>query len=154
MSSPVSVMESSPSLDFPWRKRATRRALFGRADILEAIASRELPISLRRQVRIGIATGIVVEGRAQLGRRHDQSHVAATDDRGAWIVDHPRANAPVWLPGAFVYQDLGVKELKGVCGLPRIFSTRACSGAAKTRPLQEMVACHPGDAAHLPKTSA
>ena len=98
------------------------RAIRAGLDILETISSLQLPISLRLQVRIGIATGIVVVSRGERNAVGDTINLAARlqtiAEPDSLIISEPTRRLA---GGEFVYQDLGVKELKGVSGLPRVY---------------------------------
>ena len=77
-SSLVSATGSSPFLVFRWRmKGEAARAIRAGLDILEAMASLQLPISVRLQVRIGIATGIVVVSRGERNAVGDTMNLAS-----------------------------------------------------------------------------
>ena len=106
------------------------RAIRAGLDILEAMASLRLPMSLRLQVRIGIATGIVVVSRGERNAVGDTMNLASRlqtiAEPGSLIVSERTRRLA---RGEFVYQDLGPKELKGVSGLPRVYRVVGVSEA-------------------------
>lgn len=125
------------------------RAIRAGLDILETISSLQLPISLRLQVRIGIATGIVVVSRGERNAVGDTMNLASRlqtiAEPDSLIISEPTRRLA---GGEFVYQDLGVKELKGVSGLPRVYRVVGVSEAesrfeaATQRGLTMMVGRH------------
>ena len=106
------------------------RAIRAGLDILEAIASLQLPISLRLQVRIGIATGIVVVSSGERNAVGDTINLASRlqtiAEPGSLIISERTRRLA---GGEFVYQDLGVEEMEGVSGLPRVYRVVGVSEA-------------------------
>jgi class 3 adenylate cyclase len=122
------------------------RAIRAGLDILEAMASLQLPIPLKLQVRIGIATGVVVVSAAERNAVGDTMNLASRiqtiAEPGSLIISERTRRLA---GGEFTYQDLGVKELRGVSGLPRIYRVAGVSQvesrfeAATQHALTEMV---------------
>jgi class 3 adenylate cyclase/tetratricopeptide (TPR) repeat protein len=109
------------------------RAIRAGLDIIEAMTSLELPIPERLQVRIGIATGIVVVSTGERNAVGDTMNLASRLQTiakpGSLIVsDRTRRLAG----DEFVYEDFGAKDLKGVGGQPRVFRVVGV-GAAESR---------------------
>jgi len=106
------------------------RAIRAGLDILEAMAALQLPISGRLQVRIGIATGIVVVSTGERNAVGDTMNLASRlqtiAEPGSLIVSERTRRLA---GGEFLYADLGSKELKGVNGLPRVYRVLGVSAA-------------------------
>ena len=106
------------------------RAIRAGLDILEAITSLQLPVSLRLQVRVGIATGIVVVSRGERNAVGDTMNLASRlqtiAEPGSLIISERTRRLA---GGEFVYQDLELKEMKGVSGLPRVYRVVGVSEA-------------------------
>ena len=106
------------------------RAIRAGLDILEAMASLELPISLRLQVRIGIATEIVVVSKGERNAVGDTMNLASRlqtiAEPGSLIISERTRRLA---GGEFVYQDLGTKQLQGVGGLPKVYRVVGVSEA-------------------------
>ncbi len=106
------------------------RAIRAGLDILEAMGSLQIPISLRLQVRIGVATGIVVVSQGERNAVGDTMNLASQlqtiAEPGSLIVSERTRRLA---GGEFVFQDLGPKELKGVGGPPRVYRVVGVSEA-------------------------
>ena len=113
-------------------ERAVRAGLA----LLDAVAAMRLPVAVRPQVRIGIATGLVVVGEL-IGEGAAQERVAVGDTlnlaariQAATSPDtvavgdltHSLAGA------AFDYEDLGPHEFKGISGPTRLWRVTGESG--------------------------
>ena len=106
-------------------ERAVRAGLA----LVDAIAAMELPFAVRLQVRIGVATGLVVVGDL-IGEGSAQERVAVgeTLNLAARIQTAASPNSLVigeltrrLAGGAFDYEDLGPHELKGIGGATRLW---------------------------------
>lgn len=104
--------------------RAIRAAL----EIQEAIAHLDLPEKRRLQVRIGIASGIVVVSPAERNVVGEAMNLAArlqgAARPGGIVVSEPVHRLA---GGEFEYEDLGQLELKGLGGATRAFAIRGLS---------------------------
>jgi class 3 adenylate cyclase/predicted ATPase len=113
-------------------ERAVRAGLA----LLDAMAALQLPVPIRLQVRIGIATGLVVVGEL-IGEGAAQERVAvgdtlnlaariqaatSPDTVGVGELTHRLAGA------AFDYKDLGPHEFKGIPGSVRLWRVTGESG--------------------------
>src|SRR5271166_304227 len=106
------------------------RAIRAGLDIIEAMASLQLPISGRLQVRIGVATGIVVVSTGERNAVGDTMNLASRlqtiAEPGSLIVSERSRRLA---GGEFFFEDLGFKELKGVSGPTRVFRVVGVSEA-------------------------
>ena len=107
------------------------RAIRAGLEILEAIASLEVPEVGRIRIRIGINSGIVVVGHAEGNVVGDAMNLAArlqgTARPGSLVVsERVRRLAG----GEFDYEDLGVLDLKGIAGPVRAAAVLGISKAA------------------------
>ena len=86
--------------------------------------------SLQLQVRVGIATGIVVVSRGERNAVGDTINLASRlqtiAEPGSLIISERTRRLA---GGEFVYQDLELKEMKGVSGLPRVYRVVGVSEA-------------------------
>ena len=107
-------------------ERAIRTAL----DIIEAMRRLHFPKAGRLQVRIGIASGVVVVAPGERNAVGEALNLSARlqtiAEPGSVVVsDSVRRLAA----GEFQYEDLGEKELKGVSGATRVFRVVGVSRA-------------------------
>ena len=114
-------------------ERAVRAGLA----LLDAMAMMQLPVPVRPQVRIGIATGLVVVGEL-IGDGAAQERVAVgeTLNLAARIQSAASPNSiaigelTIRLAGAaFEYEDLGPHEFKGISGAAKLWRVVGESGA-------------------------
>jgi hypothetical protein len=119
-------MVRSPILATPKRMKTTRSAGLALVDAITAI---ELPLAVRLQVRVGIATGLTVVGES-IGEGSAQERVAVgeTLNLASRVQAAASPNSIVvaeltrTLAGAaFDYEDLGLHELKGIAGATRLW---------------------------------
>ncbi len=106
-------------------ERAVRAGLA----LLDAVAAMQLPVAVRLQVRIGIATGLVVVGEL-IGEGAAQERVAVGDTLNL-AARIQAATSPDTLAvgdlthslagAAFDYEDLGPHEFKGISGPTRLW---------------------------------
>ena len=106
------------------------RAVHAGLDIVEAMAQLHVPGAGRLQVRIGIASGMVVVASGERNAVGETMNLASRLQSiakpGSVVVsDRVRRLAG----GEFEYEDLGEKELKGVGGATRVFRVRGVSKA-------------------------
>ena len=106
-------------------ERAVRAGL----TLVDAIAAMELPLALKLQVRVGIATGLTVVGEL-IGEGSAQEHVAIGESLNlasrVQAVASPNSVVVAELTrnlagAAFDYEDLGLHELKGIAGATRLW---------------------------------
>ena len=106
------------------------RAIRAGLDIIEAIGKLSLPIPDRMQVRIGVATGIVVVSSGERNAVGDTMNLASRlqtiAEPGSIVVSERTQRLA---GGEFVFEDLGPKALKGVNGLPEVFRVVGISEA-------------------------
>ena len=97
--------------------------------LVDAIAAMELPFAVRLQVRVGIATGLVVVGDL-IGEGSAQERVAVGETLNLAARIQTAAPPNSLLVGeltrhlagaAFDYEDLGLRELKGIAGATRLW---------------------------------
>jgi tetratricopeptide (TPR) repeat protein len=106
------------------------RAVHAGLDIVEAMAQLHVPGAGRLQVRIGIASGMVVVASGERNAVGETMNLASRLQSiakpGSVVVsDRVRRLAG----GEFEYEDLGEKELKGVGGPTKVFRVRGVSKA-------------------------
>jgi class 3 adenylate cyclase len=107
-------------------ERAVRAAL----DIVEAMARLHIPGAGRLQVRIGIASGMVVVSSGERNAVGETMNLASrlqTIAKPGSVVVSDRVRRLAG--GEFEYEDLGEKELKGVSGLTRVHRVLGVSQA-------------------------
>ena len=106
------------------------RAIRAGLDIVEAIAQLSIQGVGRLQVRIGIASGIIVvasgEGNAFGETMNLASRLQTIAKPGSVVVSE---SVRRMAGGGFEYEDLGEKELKGVSGPTRVYRVLALSQA-------------------------
>ena len=114
-------------------ERAVRAGLA----LLDAMAAMQLPVPIRPQVRIGIATGLVVVGEL-IGEGAAQERVAVGDTLNLAARIQAAASPDTVVVGelthrlagaAFDYEDLGQHEFKGIPGAVRLWRVIGESGA-------------------------
>ena len=97
--------------------------------LVDAIAAMELPFAVTLQVRVGIATGLVVVGDL-IGEGSAQERVAVGETLNLAARIQTAAPSNSLLVGeltrrlagaAFDYEDLGLRELKGIAGATRLW---------------------------------
>jgi class 3 adenylate cyclase/predicted ATPase len=115
-------------------ERAVRAGLA----LLDALAAMRLPLPVRPQVRIGIATGLVVVGEL-IGEGSAQERVAVGETLNLAARIQAAASPDSLLVGelthrlagvAFQYEDLGPRELKGIPGTARLWRVTGESGTS------------------------
>ena len=113
-------------------ERAVRAGLA----LLDAMAAMQLPVPVRPQVRIGIATGLVVVGEL-IGEGGAQERVAVGDTLNLAARIQAAASPDSVAVGeltrrlagaAFDYEDLGPHEFKGISGAARLWRVIGESG--------------------------
>jgi class 3 adenylate cyclase len=105
-------------------ERAVRAGL----DIIQAIARLHVPGAGRLQVRIGIASGMVVVAAGERNAVGETMNLASrlqTIAKPGSIVVSDRVRRLAG--GEFEYKDLGEKELKGISGLTRVYRVTGIS---------------------------
>ena len=114
-------------------ERAVRAGLA----LLDAMAAMQLPVPVRPQVRVGIATGLVVVGEL-IGEGGAQERVAVGDTLNLAARIQAAASPDTVVVGelthhlagaAFDYKDLGQQEFKGIPGAVRLWRVLGESGA-------------------------
>ena len=107
-------------------ERAVRAAL----DIIEVMTRLHLPGAGRLQVRIGITSGMVVVASGERNAVGETINLAARLQTiakpGSVVVSE---SVRRMAGGGFEYEDLGVKELKGVSGLTKVYRVLGVSRA-------------------------
>jgi class 3 adenylate cyclase/predicted ATPase len=99
---------------------AAKRAIRSALEVVEAVA--QLPAPVKLAVRVGIATGVVVIGHTGDGdASQPRTAVGETPNEAARLLGLAEPNGIVISPltrqlsgNAFVYEDLGERELKGI----------------------------------------
>ena len=114
------------------------RAIRAGLSLVATITAMELPLALKLQVRVGIATGLTVVGEL-IGEGSAQERVAVgeTLNLASRVQAAASPNSVVVaeltrnLAGAvFDYEDLGLHELKGIAGATRLWRVVAKAGPA------------------------
>jgi class 3 adenylate cyclase/tetratricopeptide (TPR) repeat protein len=106
------------------------RAVHAGLDIVEAMARLHIPGVGRLQVRIGIASGMVVVASGERNAVGETMNLASrlqTVAKPGSVVVSDRVRRLAG--GEFEYEDLGEKELKGVSGLIRVYRVLGASRA-------------------------
>ena len=107
-------------------ERAVRAAL----DIIEAMAQLQVPGAGRLQVRIGIASGIIVVASGERNAFGETMNLASrlqTVAKPGSVVVSDRVRRLAG--GGFEYEDMGEKDLKGVTGPTRVYRVAGVSQA-------------------------